>query len=563
MPDKILIWAHRGASGVMPENTLAAFQKAIELGADGIELDIQLTRDGTIVVCHDETIDRTSNGTGFVKDYTLQQLRQFNFNKTHPEVEHADIPTMEEVFQLIEPTNLTINIELKTGVFDYKGMEEQICSMTHRFGMEDRVIYSSFNHYSIKRIQQIDPEAHTAFLYSDGAINIPEYGSNNGIEALHPWFVNLRYPNFMEKCRQRNLDVNVWTVDSEEYARMCAEAGVHAIITNYPDYIRSVLERTRLSEEYQEFIDGTIHPWLDSCVIQKDIMNPDGTRLRSYAAVNPEEKASIVMIHGFCEFFGKYHETAWRFYQEGYSVFFVELRGHGASGRNLPYGDSRIGVADFDEYVSDVETLVDQVVKPLSKTGKYYLFSHSMGGCIASMYLEKHPEVMTCAVLSSPMIKMNYGKIPGSAVRVLKVYSDIVRNDNDYAPGQSPFIAEFDIEKSCAMDPDRFNYQSGLRIDHEEDRTSGGTWGWVKAGMDAEKKVLKNAGAIRTPVLLCQAGNDTMVENSAQDRLARKIKHVKICRFRGAKHELFNATEEIREKWYRTLFRFYHHFDTK
>lgn len=71
-------------------------------------------------------------------------------------------------------------------------------------------------------------------------------------------------------------------------------------------------------------------------------MNPDGTRLRSYAAVNPEEKASIVMIHGFCEFFGKYHETAWRFYQEGYSVFFVELRGHGASGRNLPYGDSAL-----------------------------------------------------------------------------------------------------------------------------------------------------------------------------------------------------------------------------
>ena len=118
---KPLIWAHRGASGHAPENTLEAFQKAIDMKADGVELDIQLTKDGEIVVCHDETIDRTSNGIGSVKDYTLAELKKFNFNKTHPEYAHASIPTMKEVFELIKPSPLTINIELKTGQYDYDG----------------------------------------------------------------------------------------------------------------------------------------------------------------------------------------------------------------------------------------------------------------------------------------------------------------------------------------------------------------------------------------------------------------------------------------------------------
>ena len=96
MEHKPFVWAHRGASGYAPENTLEAFQKAVELGADGVELDIQLTKDDQIVVIHDETIDRTSDGKGWVKDYTLEELRQFNFNRTKPEYSHADIPTMRK-----------------------------------------------------------------------------------------------------------------------------------------------------------------------------------------------------------------------------------------------------------------------------------------------------------------------------------------------------------------------------------------------------------------------------------------------------------------------------------
>ncbi len=236
------IWAHRGASGYRPENTLPSFQYAMELGADGVELDIQLTKDGQIVVCHDELLDRTSNAKGFLKDYTLKELKSFDFSYQYPSLGKVQIPTMKEVFELLKPSHLIINIELKTGVFDYEGIEEKIIQLTHEEGLEDRVIYSSFNHYSILKIQQLDPNAKTAFLYCDGTIDMPAYGKKYHVDALHPDFCNLRYPNFMEECKKYDLDVNIWTVNTEEIAKICMPYGVNSIITNYPDKIRKIVE---------------------------------------------------------------------------------------------------------------------------------------------------------------------------------------------------------------------------------------------------------------------------------------------------------------------------------
>ena len=191
MSTKPLVWAHRGASGYAPENTLAAFQKAVDLGADGVELDIQLTKDDQIVVIHDETIDRTSDGKGWVKDYTLEELRAFNYNRTKPEYKHADIPTMREVFELLKPTGLFINIEIKTGVVFYEKIEEKILALAKEMGMEDRVCYSSFNHYTVTRIHELKPDAEVGFLYADGPIDMPSYGVKHGVNALHPALYNL------------------------------------------------------------------------------------------------------------------------------------------------------------------------------------------------------------------------------------------------------------------------------------------------------------------------------------------------------------------------------------
>ena len=258
--NRILVWAHRGASGIMPENTLASFQKAAELGADGVELDIQLTKDGELVVIHDETVDRTTDGKGWVKDYTFEEIRKLNACNTFHDAGTFQIPTMKEVFELLKPTGLTINIELKTGIIDYSGIEEKIVALTHEEGFEDRVIYSSFNHYSIMKIQKLDPKAITAFLYSDGPLDMPEYGKEHHVNALHPALYNLRMPDFMKKCHEYGLDVNVWTVNTEEYAKLCIQAGVNAIITNYPDMVQKVI-REEENNPFQKLLREKIHPW--------------------------------------------------------------------------------------------------------------------------------------------------------------------------------------------------------------------------------------------------------------------------------------------------------------
>ncbi|MCR5230012.1 MAG: glycerophosphodiester phosphodiesterase [Solobacterium sp.] len=237
---KYEVWGHRGASGYAPENTLTAFKMAEDMGADGIELDVQMSKDGVLVICHDETIDRTSSGTGFIKDMTFEELRKYNYNKTHPEYEHADIPTLEEVLALVKPGKMIINIELKTGIFFYPGIEEKVVALVKQYGMEDRVIYSSFNHYSAKHIHDIDPGARTAFLYEDGPIDMPEYAHRHGVNAIHPALYNLQYENIMEDAAKYGLEVNVWTVNTEEYVRFCMMKGVHGIITNYPDMARKV-----------------------------------------------------------------------------------------------------------------------------------------------------------------------------------------------------------------------------------------------------------------------------------------------------------------------------------
>lgn len=230
------IWGHRGASGYAPENTLPAYELAAKMGADGIELDVQKTKDGQLVVCHDETIDRTSDHKGLVRDYTLSELKAMTFSKTHPEYGDVKIPTLAEVLDYVKnSTSMTINIELKTGIIFYENIEAETVKMVHDFSMQERIIYSSFNHYSVKKIQQIDPEAEVGLLYEDEFIDVPRYGHEMGVSALHPWEFCMQVPDYLEECRKYGLKLHVWTVNREESMRRLCQDGVDAIITNFPD----------------------------------------------------------------------------------------------------------------------------------------------------------------------------------------------------------------------------------------------------------------------------------------------------------------------------------------
>ena len=241
---KTQVWAHRGASAYAPENTLEAFRLAAEMGADGVELDVQLSRDKELVVAHDETIDRVSSGTGYIKDYTLAQLKGFSFNRLFPAFKDARIPTLKEVYELLKPTGLTVNVELKTGIILYPDIEKKVLALTAFMGMEDRVIYSSFCHPSLVKIKELDGNSRTGLLYSDGWIDAASYGRHTvGADALHPALYHLQDLSLIPSARRQGLAVNVWTVNEEQHMEMLVQQGVDAIITNRPDLCRSVVDR--------------------------------------------------------------------------------------------------------------------------------------------------------------------------------------------------------------------------------------------------------------------------------------------------------------------------------
>lgn len=234
-------FAHRGFSGKYPENTMLAFKKAIETGADGIELDVQLTKDGEVVIIHDETIDRTTNGKGLVVEYTYEELAKFDasyiftgqygFNK---------IPKLREYFEFVKDFDIVTNIELKTGINEYLGIEEKVWELIKEFGLEKRIIISSFNHFSVMRMKKIAPNLKYGFLSEDWIIDAGKYTYNQGVKCYHPRFNNL-IPEVVEELKSYGLEINTWTVNKEEDIKDMINKGIDVVIGNYPDLTKKII----------------------------------------------------------------------------------------------------------------------------------------------------------------------------------------------------------------------------------------------------------------------------------------------------------------------------------
>lgn len=233
---KTEVFAHRGASGYAPENTLDAFMLAIEQGADGIELDVQLSKDGVPVVIHDETVDRVTEEKGFVKDFTLQELKAMVvLREKFPKFRDAHIPTLREVLDAVRPSGIAVNIELKTGIYWYPEIEKKVAAIVEETGMKDRVIYSSFNHYSVQKMKSIVPDAETAYLFSDVILHVDEYAAKSGVDGLYPAVYHVKMAEFLSEYLVSGLKTRVWTVNDRADMKRLIEAGVTAVITNYPD----------------------------------------------------------------------------------------------------------------------------------------------------------------------------------------------------------------------------------------------------------------------------------------------------------------------------------------
>lgn len=244
---RIEIYAHRGASCCAPENTLPAFELAAKLGADGIELDVHLTRDGRLAVIHDETVDRTTDGKGWVRDFTLAELQKLCADHGMPGFKDAHVPSLEEVLELVRPTRMKVNIELKTSILWYEGIEEKTVELVRKMGMEDRVIYSSFNHYSVEEVRRLAPQAQTAYLYSDIICGVEKYAAAHGVDGLHPDLWNVKMRDLLHTYLNSGLPVRVWTVNEEADMRWLMGEGAH-VITNDPELALQVRAKTERQE---------------------------------------------------------------------------------------------------------------------------------------------------------------------------------------------------------------------------------------------------------------------------------------------------------------------------
>lgn len=235
--------AHRGFSGQYPENTMLSFKKAVEAGCDEIELDVQLTKDRVIVIFHDETIDRVTDGIGYVRDYTFEELGKFNVKATFGD-KHGfnSIPSLEEYIGWIKDKNVTTNIELKTNNYYYEEIEEKAVDMIKAYELEDKVIFSSFNYLSLIRCKELAPNIKCGVLgLKDGIGNPGYYVSKYNFEFYHPYVKNLT-DEIVENCKAHGVKLNVWTVNNEADVRKLYDWGCRGVITDHPDIFKEWLK---------------------------------------------------------------------------------------------------------------------------------------------------------------------------------------------------------------------------------------------------------------------------------------------------------------------------------
>jgi glycerophosphoryl diester phosphodiesterase len=234
---------HRGASQVAPENTLAAFRAAHEMGADGVELDVSLCADGEVVVIHDNTVDRTTDGQGLVRKLRLESLEGLDAGSWFgPEFAGERIPSLREVMEWAQD-GMLLNIELKGVSPRSDGLEHKVIQLIREHQLQGRVNLSSFNPFALRRVKLIDPQLETGLLYSP---DLPLFLRRAWLRpfcrpnALHAHRV-LVGDAYMDWARQKGYRVNVWKVDRAEDMAGLISQGVDMIITNRPDVLASVL----------------------------------------------------------------------------------------------------------------------------------------------------------------------------------------------------------------------------------------------------------------------------------------------------------------------------------
>lgn len=235
-----LVIGHRGAMGEAPENTIGAFKLALDQGANAFELDVHMSADGAIIVCHDETVNRTTDGKGAIRGMTVSELKKLDAGSWFdPAFKGERLPLLEEVFDLV-PADFVINIEIKDHAEHQ--LEQRLVDLLNRAGRMESAVISSFNHKSLYKLKQLEPEIKVGLLYAANPVSHVLFAraSNMPVYSLHPHFTHIDARD-VRQATEHGYQVYPWTVNSEADMNAMLEAGVPGIITNFPARLNKLI----------------------------------------------------------------------------------------------------------------------------------------------------------------------------------------------------------------------------------------------------------------------------------------------------------------------------------
>jgi len=238
---RTLILGHRGAKGYAPENTFPSFQKALELGVDIIELDVHITRDGRLIVCHDDSLERTTGLRKLIGEVTWEEIRDLDAGRWFgQQFSGTRIPLLEEVLEWAK-SKIPLVVEIKRGFGEREDIVEKVVQAVKSCGMEEEVELISFDHRFVRKAKEIAPEIAGGILYV-GALVDPVRAAKDALaDALHPHFAYVD-KTLVEKAHEAGLAVSTWVVNEPETARLLASWGVDCIGSDYPDRVKKALK---------------------------------------------------------------------------------------------------------------------------------------------------------------------------------------------------------------------------------------------------------------------------------------------------------------------------------
>ena len=331
------------------------------------------------------------------------------------------------------------------------------------------------------------------------------------------------------------------------------------------DYNNEAQNLVLLDEEnYIQQMEEIVLPFLDSCVESGFLITEDSNQLFYESFYLPENKATILILHGFTEFTKKFDELTYYFLTQGYNVVRYDQRGHGFSSRNLtnPKDNnlSKVHIEDFQTYVDDANLVYQQILLPISNEKPIFLFAHSMGGCVASLFIEENPNYFDGAILNAPMIGINLKGVPKWIISTVVKTAIGFNKGSSFAFDHGEFSPNKKIDKknNPTKSVARYQYETSLRDNNPYYQSNGATFSWVQAALDGTENIFKQKmiKSVKNPIVIFQAGEDNLVSAKAQEKFARWTPNTKIIFFPQADHIIFNSKNELLDGYYYEIFNF-------